>query len=120
MTTQLTLPELGENIQSGELLKVLVSVGDTVAADQPVLELETDKATIEVPALVSGEVKEILVKPGETVAVGQPILTVEELGAGTPSKPARGEAAAEAPQAGQERIASEKSRAEGGQEVLTR
>ena len=84
MVTEFRLPELGENIESGDLVKVLVSVGDTVAKDQSVVELETDKATIEVPAPVSGRVKEIHVKQGEKVKVGQLILTLED-GAGAAS-----------------------------------
>src|SRR3989441_9220580 len=84
MVTEFRLPELGENIESGDLVKVLVSVGDTVAKDQSVVELETDKATIEVPAPESGRVKEIHVKQGEKVKVGQLILTVED-GAGAAS-----------------------------------
>ncbi len=82
MPTEFKLPELGENIDSGDLIKVLVSVGDTIAEDQPLLELETDKATIEVPSPVSGKVKEIHVKDGETIKVGQLILTVEDGAAG--------------------------------------
>ena len=78
MVTEFRLPELGENIESGDLVKVLVSVGDTVTKDQSVVELETDKATIEVPAPVSGRVREILVKQGEKVKVGQLILTLED------------------------------------------
>jgi pyruvate dehydrogenase E2 component (dihydrolipoamide acetyltransferase) len=72
------LPELGENIETGDLLKVLVSVGDTINRDQPVLELETDKATVEVPSPVYGKIREIHVKEGEKVKVGQLILTVED------------------------------------------
>ena len=45
-----TLPELGENVTAGDVLRILVQPGDSVAKDQPVLELETDKATIEVPS----------------------------------------------------------------------
>ncbi|HEV2495564.1 MAG TPA: 2-oxo acid dehydrogenase subunit E2 [Terriglobia bacterium] len=75
------LPELGENIESGDLVKVLVSVGQQIAKDQSVLELETDKATIEVPAPAGGLVKAIHVKEGDKVKVGQLILTVED-GAG--------------------------------------
>jgi pyruvate dehydrogenase E2 component (dihydrolipoamide acetyltransferase) len=71
-----TLPELGENISAGDVLRVLVKPGDALQKDQPVLELETDKATIEVPSSVSGTVGEIKVKPGEKVKVGQVILTV--------------------------------------------
>ena len=79
--TDFTLPELGENITAGDVLRVLVKPGDTLAKDQPVLELETDKATIEVPSSVAGQVKEIKVKAGEKVKVGQAILSVDEGGA---------------------------------------
>jgi pyruvate dehydrogenase E2 component (dihydrolipoamide acetyltransferase) len=78
--TDFNLPELGEQIESGDVLRVLVKPGDTIAKDQPVLELETDKATIEVPSAVAGQVKEIKVKAGDKVKVGQTILTVEESG----------------------------------------
>ena len=76
------LPELGENVASGDVLRILVKPGDAVEKDQPVLELETDKATIEVPSSVAGKVTEIKVKPGEKVSVGQVILTVDQNGAG--------------------------------------
>src|SRR5437764_971255 len=76
-----TLPELGENITAGDVLRVLVKPGDTLDKDQPVLELETDKATIEVPSSVSGRVTEIKVKAGDKVKVGQAILSVDEGGA---------------------------------------
>ena len=77
-----TLPELGENVSAGDVLRLLVKPGDTLAMDQPVLELETDKATIEVPSSVAGTVGEIKVKQGDKVKVGQVILTVSEAGAG--------------------------------------
>jgi pyruvate dehydrogenase E2 component (dihydrolipoamide acetyltransferase) len=73
--TDFKLPELGENVHGGDVLRVLVKAGDTVSEEQPVLELETDKATIEVPSSVSGTVGEIKVKPGEKVQVGQTIFT---------------------------------------------
>jgi len=73
-----TLPELGENIAAGDVLRVLVQPGDTLAKDQPVLELETDKATIEVPSSVAGTIREIKVKAGDKVKVGQAILSVED------------------------------------------
>src|SRR5262245_41007765 len=78
MPTEFRLPELGENVEKGDLVKVLVSVGDNINKDQPVLELETDKATIEVPSTVSGRVNAIHVKAGDQVGVGQLILTVED------------------------------------------
>src|SRR6185295_496679 len=77
-----TLPELGENVSAGDVLRVLVKPGDTLAMDQPVLELETDKATIEVPSSVAGTVGEIKVKQGDKVKVGQVILTVDDSKAG--------------------------------------
>ncbi len=73
-----TLPELGENVTSGDVLKVLVKAGDTVTKDQTVLELETDKATIEVPSSVAGRVTAVAVKAGDKVKVGQVILSVED------------------------------------------
>src|SRR5580700_6983386 len=78
MSTELRLPELGENVAKGDLVKVLVSVGDVISKDQAVIELETEKATLEVPSSVSGKVDSILVKPGEQVKVGQVILTVTD------------------------------------------
>jgi pyruvate dehydrogenase E2 component (dihydrolipoamide acetyltransferase) len=77
MATEMTLPSLGENIKAGDVLRVLVKAGDTVEHDQPVIELETDKATVEVPSSVSGTVQELKVAEGDTIAVGQVILTVD-------------------------------------------
>ena len=90
--TDFTLPELGENVTAGDVLRVLVKPGDTLAKEQAVLELETDKATIEVPSSVAGRVKEVKVKAGDKVAVGQAILTVEDGSAA--NAPAPSEAAA--------------------------
>ena len=88
MATEFKIPELGENVTSGDVVRVLVSTGDTLAKDQPVLELETDKATIEVPSSVSGVVQEIRVKQGERVNVGQVVLTVDGAERGAEAKPA--------------------------------
>src|SRR5262245_55486352 len=81
------LPELGENVTAGDVLRVLVKPGDALTKDQPVLELETDKATIEVPSSVAGRVKDVKVKAGDNVKVGQAILSVDENGAAA-EKPA--------------------------------
>ena len=78
MPTDFTLPELGENITAGDVLRVLVKPGDQLAKDQPVVELETDKATIEVPSSVEGKISEIKIKQGDKVKVGQVILTVTD------------------------------------------
>ena len=85
MPTDMKLPELGENIEGGDVLRVMVKPGDAIKKEQAVLELETDKATIEVPSSASGVVKEVKVKPGEKVKVGQTIFTVEEDGASEPN-----------------------------------
>lgn len=77
MPTEFQLPDLGENIEGGDVISVLVKEGDVLATDQPVIELETDKAVIEIPSSVSGTIKEILVKEGGRASVGQPILTVD-------------------------------------------
>jgi pyruvate dehydrogenase E2 component (dihydrolipoamide acetyltransferase) len=81
MPTEFRLPELGENVTAGDVVRILVKAGDGISKDQPVLELETDKATIEVPSSVSGTVKDVKVKTGEKVKVGQAILVVDEGGA---------------------------------------
>jgi pyruvate dehydrogenase E2 component (dihydrolipoamide acetyltransferase) len=71
------LPELGENISQGDLVRLMISPGAKVSEGQPVMELETDKAVVEVPSSVSGVVKEIQVKEGEKIKVGQVIFTLE-------------------------------------------
>ena len=71
------LPELGENIESADIMKILVSAGDKVEVDQVLLEIETDKATVEVPAEFSGIVKEVKFKEGDTAKVGDIILVVQ-------------------------------------------
>ncbi|MGC2446547.1 MAG: dihydrolipoyllysine-residue acetyltransferase [Candidatus Sulfotelmatobacter sp.] len=71
------LPELGENISQGDLVRLMVAPGTKVSEGQPVMELETDKAVVEVPSSVSGVVKEIKVREGEKVKVGQVIFTLE-------------------------------------------
>ena len=78
--TDMLLPELGENVEGGEVVHVLVSAGEPVKRDQPVLELETDKATIEVPSSLEGRVLAVYVKDGQKVKVGEPVLQVEALG----------------------------------------
>ena len=77
------LPELGESIESGDVVQVLVAVGDQIAAEQSVVELETDKAVVEVPSPVSGSVTAIHVAAGDKAAVGQLIVTLETDGAAT-------------------------------------
>ena len=86
------VPELGENIETGDVVRIAVQPGDTVSEGQTVLELETDKAVIEVPSSVSGKVIEVKVKQGQKVRVGDVVLTLQGAGApaaaGTTSAPA--------------------------------
>jgi pyruvate dehydrogenase E2 component (dihydrolipoamide acetyltransferase) len=93
MPTEFKIPELGENVSAGDVVRVLVKAGDTIEKDQPVLELETDKATIEVPSNVSGTVQDVKVKPGDKVKVGQVVLTLGGDGAAA-SETAKAEAPA--------------------------
>ena len=76
--SEFKLPELGENVHQGDLVRLMISAGDKVSEGQPVMELETDKAVVEVPSSVSGVVKEVRVKQGEKVKVGQVIFTLED------------------------------------------
>jgi pyruvate dehydrogenase E2 component (dihydrolipoamide acetyltransferase) len=98
MPTEFKIPELGENVSAGDVVRVLVKAGDTLQKDQPVLELETDKATIEVPSTVAGTISDIKVKPGDKVKVGQVVLTVGDSGqaAATEKAPAKEAAPKEA------------------------
>lgn len=89
------VPELGENVTHGDVARVMVKVGDVVAREQPVLELETDKATIEVPSSVAGVVTDVLVKKGDKVKVGALVLSVRDEAQGTTPAPASGATAAE-------------------------
>ena len=73
------LPELGENIESTEITKVLVSVGDKISKDSVLFEIETDKATVEVPSEISGIVKEVKIKAGEKVSVGETVIIIENV-----------------------------------------
>jgi len=82
------MPELGENIDSGDLVRLLIAPGATVAEGQPVMELETDKAVVEVPSTVAGVVREVRVKEGQKVKVGDVIFTLES-GAAARAEPAQ-------------------------------
>ena len=87
------LPDLGEGIHEGEVISVLVSVGDEVNEGDPILEVETDKASVEIPSPYDGKVEEILVKPGEIVKVGDVLIefsngdTAEKKPEEQPAKP---------------------------------
>ena len=79
-------PDVGEGIAEGEIVRWLVRVGDTVRAHQPLVEMETDKAVVELPAPRGGVVRELRGEEGETVPVGAVLAVIEESG-GKPEKP---------------------------------
>ena len=92
------LPELGEDIEEADILKVLVTEGQTIDIGEPLLEIETEKATLEVPSETAGTVTRILVKQGETIKVGQVLMTIEaSAGAAAPAPPAAAPAPPPAP-----------------------
>jgi pyruvate dehydrogenase E2 component (dihydrolipoamide acetyltransferase) len=85
--TEFKLPELGENISQGDLVRLMISPGAKVSEGQPVMELETDKAVIEVPSSISGVVKEVRVKQGVKIKVGDVIFTLEGAAAPQAQRP---------------------------------
>ncbi|MBX7166878.1 MAG: 2-oxo acid dehydrogenase subunit E2 [Pirellulales bacterium] len=93
MAIEFRLPDLGENIESGDVVNVLVNVGDEITANQAIVELETDKAVVEVPCSHAGKITAIHVAKGQSVPVGGLLVTLEAVGsagaAAAPSKPAK-------------------------------
>lgn len=92
MIKEVRLPEISENVETGDVIKVLVSVGDVIDVDQPIVELETEKAVLEVPSPHRGKVTELLVKEGDTIEIDQVILKMD-------TEAAEGEVAQSAPAA---------------------
>ncbi|MCE5230276.1 2-oxo acid dehydrogenase subunit E2 [bacterium] len=74
---EIKLPNVGENVEKAKLVRILVKQGDTVAKDQPIVEIETEKATLEVPADSAGTVSSINVREGDEIRVGQTLITLE-------------------------------------------
>lgn len=92
MPKEFRLPDLGEGIHEGEVVEVLVSVGDRVIDGKPILVVETDKATTEIPSPVTGVVQEIRVKAGDVVKVGDVLMVfLEDREAETPRRVERKE-----------------------------
>ena len=89
MAIDVTLPGLGEGIESGDVLELLVKEGDTVTAEQGLMELETDKATVTLPSPAAGKVIKILVSPGDSVPVGQVVAQLEAASGSPAAAPAK-------------------------------
>ncbi|OGV61999.1 MAG: hypothetical protein A2498_08185 [Lentisphaerae bacterium RIFOXYC12_FULL_60_16] len=102
MEQTLSIPSVGENVKTIQVIKCMAGIGDTVQKDQPVLELETDKAVLEVPAAAAGTVRQFLVKAGDEVSVGAPflVLTVPDnaTAPAAPAAPAKQEPVPAAPE----------------------
>ncbi|MCE2726872.1 MAG: 2-oxo acid dehydrogenase subunit E2 [Planctomycetaceae bacterium] len=98
MAIEFKLPDLGENIASGDVVSVHVTEGDVIKPGQALLEVETDKAVIEVPCPPGGRIAKVLVKKGETVKVGQALVLLEAA-SGAPPATAKPAAPAAAPAA---------------------
>jgi len=81
MSRPFALPDLGEGLTEAEIVKVLVNEGDVLAEDAPLLEVETDKATVEIPSPFAGRVARVHVQPGQTVKVGDVLVTFDDAGA---------------------------------------
>jgi pyruvate dehydrogenase E2 component (dihydrolipoamide acetyltransferase) len=96
---QFKLPDVGEGLTEGEILQWLVAVGDTVTVNQPLCEVETAKAAVELPSPYAGTVTELLYEPGTMVDVGSPIITIN-VGGDAPAAPAAPAADADEPAAG--------------------
>jgi len=77
MSVEIKLPELGENIESAQVTSVLVKVGDRVEKEQVIVEIETDKAVIEIPSEIEGIVEKVLIKDGDNVAIGATLIIID-------------------------------------------
>ena len=86
MAGKFVLPELGEGVEQGDIVSIPVAAGDIVEPGQTVIELETDKATVEVPFEPGGKITELLVKVGDNVKIGAPLFSYESAEAGGSSK----------------------------------
>src|SRR2546423_3797729 len=80
MAYEFKLPDLGEGLTEGEIARWLVSEGDEVAEDDPLVEIQTDKTTVEIPSPAAGKVARILVAEGDVVPVGTVLVVIGEDG----------------------------------------
>jgi pyruvate/2-oxoglutarate dehydrogenase complex dihydrolipoamide acyltransferase (E2) component len=94
---EFALPDVGEGLEEGEIISWLVGPGDTVVRDQPLVEVQTDKALVELPSPVAGQVVALAFAPGDIVKVGQVLVVLEDAGGGGTTAPAPPAASADAP-----------------------
>ena len=107
MAIEITVPTLGESVADATVARWIKTTGDAVAADEPVVELETDKVTLEVPAPAAGTLGEILAAEGATVEVGASLAMLNEgaaPAASAPEAPAKSAPAKSVPEIGRAHV----------------
>lgn len=111
MAITVTVPELGEGVDAVEVVKVLVAIGDTVAKDQPLVEVETDKAAVEIPSTAAGVVTEVHAREGDSLTAGAAIISLDEASSqkGSPAPEAASADASPEPEVSAEQPAAETS-----------
>src|SRR5574341_1194316 len=87
MIKEVVIPDIGENIEKGDVIEVLVKEGQSVEIDQPLIEFETDKAVVDIPSPAKGKLVKILVKKGDTIKVGQAIVQIDTDSVGVVESP---------------------------------
>ena len=85
MSTEIKLPSLGEGVESGDVLEIMVKIGDVIKKGQSIVELETDKATVSVPSPLAGKILSLAIKEGETIKIGTVLAIIEVVGAAAPT-----------------------------------
>ncbi|OUX38334.1 MAG: hypothetical protein CBE26_01620 [Kiritimatiellaceae bacterium TMED266] len=108
MAIEFKLPELGENIEGGDVVSVLVSEGDSVSEGQSILEIEAGKASMEIPSPAAGTISKLLVAQGDTVSVGQHVLTLDADAAAAPAEKVKEEPVKEEAPKAEEPVKEEK------------
>ncbi|MEI6040948.1 MAG: biotin/lipoyl-containing protein, partial [Actinomycetes bacterium] len=88
MTFSVTMPALGESVTEGTVTRWLKAEGDSVAIDEPLLEVSTDKVDTEIPSPVAGVLQKIVVAVDQTVAVGAELAVIADSGSAAPAAPA--------------------------------
>lgn len=89
MSIEFKLQALKENVEIVEVNAIKVTVGDIVTKDQPLVEVQADKAALEVPSPAAGKITQILIKQGDQVKIGQLIFVIDPVGAGAAASPQR-------------------------------
>ena len=85
MAFEFNLPDIGEGVTEGEIVQWLIAKGEEVNEDQPIVEVMTDKATVEIASPKNGTIEDVLAQEGDTVEVGKPLVLIQESGSSADS-----------------------------------